>query len=484
LSSSSGWHPVVAVSTTFWGIHMKDSTTRYLPLLLVAIFSLGSGCASLPTVSKVIDDAPSAANAPQISSTKGPLSATKSQNIMAGLKRSVASTDLLERYSAVLESVTKSPLTNGNKVSLLADGQATYEAMFKAIENAKDHINMESFIFEDDETGRKFADRLLQKQAEGVQVRLIYDSVGSMNTPAAFFQKLRDAGIQVVGFNPLSPLEDRDDWGLTHRDHRKILVADGKVAIIGGVNISRVYSSVPHRRKKSGKTPIHWRDTDIQIEGPAVAELQRLFLGTWLKQKGPVLADAVHFPQPKEMGKALVSVIGSAPGETNRIPFVAYVTAISFAEHSVHLTNSYFIPDEQTEKALTDAAERGVDVQLILPGVTDSKVALFAQRHHYARLLKSGVQLFEHSDSLLHAKTAVIDGVWSTVGSTNLDFLSLLNNDEVNAVVLSKEFAGQMEEMFKKDRAQSKRIRLEDWKNRPLLPRVEEWFINLFMRWL
>ncbi len=168
----------------------------------------------------------------------------------------------------MVESVTESPLTKGNKVTLLADGQATYAAMFKAIENAKDHINLESYIIEDDETGRKFADLLLQKQAEGVQVNVIYDSVGSMNTPASFFQRLRDGGIQVVEFNPINPLKARGNWGLTHRDHRKILIVDGKVAIIGGINISKVYSSSPFKRKQDEKAPIHWRDTDIQIEGP------------------------------------------------------------------------------------------------------------------------------------------------------------------------------------------------------------------------
>jgi len=403
---------------------------------------------------------------------------------MAGLKRSVEPTDLVERYSAVVQSVTDSPMTKGNKVTLLADGVATYAAMFQAIEGAKDHINLESFIFENDEIGRKFAQRLLQKQAEGVQVRLIYDSVGSINTTALFFQRLRDAGIQTVEFNPLNPLEDRDEWGLTHRDHRKILIADGKLAILGGVNISQVYSSAPHRRKAGAKAPIHWRDTDILIEGPSVAELQKLFLGTWVNQKGPALSGSHFFPALQEKGKALVRAVGSSPGESNRIPFVVYVAAISFSEHSVHLTNSYFIPDAQTEKALMDAAGRGVDVKLILPGVTDSKVALYAQRYHYARLLKAGVQISEHSSSLLHAKTAVIDGIWSTVGSTNLDFLSLLSNDEVNAVVLNKEFAGEMEQMFAKDLADSKPVLWKDWKERPLLPRVGEWLLNLFVRLL
>jgi len=456
----------------------------FLFFLLVSILSPVYGCATLPNVSEKIDEAPTAKKPPQIVSSKGLLSPPKSKAIMERLKLSVDPTDILERHIVVVESVTESPLTKGNKVTLLADGQATYAAMFKAIENAKDHINLESYIVEDDETGRKFADLLLQKQAEGVQVNVIYDSVGSLKTPASFFQRLGDSGVQVVEFNPINPLKANEKWGLTHRDHRKILIIDGKVAIAGGINISEVYSSRPFRRKQDRKTPIHWRDTDIQIEGPAVAEFQKLFLDTWQKQKGPELSGENYFPELKESGNALVRVIGSTPGQDNRVPFIVYVSAITFAEHSIHMTNSYFIPDDQTVKALADAARRGVDVKLILPGITDSQMALYAQRYHYSGLLKSGVKIYEHSNSLLHAKTAVVDKVWSTVGSTNMDFLSLLNNDEVNAIILSQEFAAEMEKMFAGDLENSRHIQWVEWKKRPLLPRIREWFLNLFIRWL
>jgi cardiolipin synthase len=456
----------------------------FLFFLFVSILSLSNGCATLPDVSEIMDEAPTGQEPRPIDSSKGLLSPQKSKAIMERLKNSVEPTDILERHTAVVESVTDSPLMKGNKVVLLADGQATYAAMFKVLQNAKDHINLESYIIEDDEVGRKFADLLLQKQAEGVQVNLIYDSLGSMNAPAAFFQRLRDGGIQVVEFNPLNPLEAKRKWGLTHRDHRKILIADGKVAIMGGINISEVYSSSPFKRKKHEKAPIHWRDTDIRIEGPAVAELQKLFFDTWLQQGGPELAGRNYFPELNEAGNALVRVVGSTPGETNRIPFIMYVSAITFAEHSIHMTNSYFIPDDQIVKALTDAAERGVDVKIILPGITDSQLALHAQRYHYAVLLKSGVKIYERNTSLLHAKTAVVDQVWSTVGSTNMDFLSLLNNDEVNAVILSKEFAVDMENMFVTDLEESRQIHWEEWKRRPILPRIRAWFVNLFIQWL
>ena len=462
---------------------MKSRLSTYV-FLVVLFTGQAVNCASLPKVSEVIDEAPNARTQRQIVSSRGLLSPQQSKALIDRMKRSVDPTDILGRHTAVVESVTDSPLTKGNRVTLLADGQAAYAAMFTAIKAARQQINLESYIIEDDATGRKFADLLLKKQAKGVQVNIIYDSVGCMNTPAAFFQRLRDGGIQVVEFNPVNPLNALKDWELKQRDHRKMLIADSKTAIIGGINISKVYSSSPLKRKRKANSPIHWRDTDILIEGPAVAELEKLFHDTWLKQKGPKLSLA-NYPQGrKEKGNALVRVVGSTPGETNRIPFIVYVSAISFADHSIHLTNSYFIPDEQILKALVDAARRGVDVKIILPGITDSKLALYAQRHYYAELLQAGVKIYEHKSSLLHAKTAVIDKVWSTVGSTNLDFLSLLSNDEVNAIILSREFAVEMEKMFVSDLAGSSQIQREQWENRPLLHRVREWFVNLISRFL
>ncbi|MBN1663198.1 MAG: cardiolipin synthase [Deltaproteobacteria bacterium] len=458
--------------------------TFFLYILFVAILISGMGCATLPNVADKIDEAPSAKATQPIVSSKGLLSLRQSKAIMDRLKRSVDPTDILERHLAVVESVTESPLMKGNKVVLLADGKGAYAAMFKAMESAKDHIHLESYIIEDDETGRKFADLLLQKQEEGVQVNIIYDSFGSMNTPAAFFQRLSDGGIQIVEFNAINPLKAGGKWGLTHRDHRKILIVDGKVAIMGGINISKVYSSSPLRRRQDKKAAIHWRDTDIQIEGPAVAEFQKLFLDTWRKQKGAALSERNYFPDLKESGKALVRVVGSTPGETNRIPFMMYVSAISFAEHSIHMTNSYFIPDEQIVKVLADAATRGVDVKILLPGTTDSQLAFYAQRHYYSGLLKSGVKLYEHSTSLLHAKTAVIDEVWSTVGSTNMDSMSMLTNDEVNAVILNKEFAVEMEQMFVRDLADSRQIQRDEWNKRPVFEKARSWFVHLFSRWL
>ena len=225
-----------------------------------------------------------------------------------------------------------------------------------------------------------------------------------------------------------------------------------------------------------------WRDTDVQIEGPAVAEFQKLFLDTWQRQKGATLSGRNYFPDMKEQGNTLVGVLGSTQGETNRTTFIMYVAAITFAENSLHMTNAYFAPDSQIIKALTDAAKRGVDVKIILPGTTDRSLALYAGQYHYSDLLKSGVKLYKRRNVLLHAKTLVIDGVWSTVGSTNMEWWSFSSNDEVNAVILSREFATEMEKMFAADLAESDQIRLEEWKKRPLLLKIREWFSHLLAR--
>jgi cardiolipin synthase A/B len=455
-------------------------------LLLASLGTFGGGCATLPNVAGMMEGLSTTQRPPQITSAKGLLSPKQSKALMERLERSVGATDILERYTAVLESVSESPLAKGNKVTLLADGPAIYAAMFKAVENASDHINLETYIMEDveDETGRKFADLILRKQAEGIQVNLIYDSVGSYTTPVSLFQRLRDGGIQVVEFNPINPIKARGKWRLAKSDHRKMLIVDGKVAITGGVNISQVYSSSPSARGEGKEAQMPWRDTDVQIEGPAVAEFQKLFLATWGKQKGATLSPRNYFPDLKEEGNALVGVLGSTPGEANRITFIMYVTAITFAETSLHMTNAYFVPDPQTAEALVETARRGIDVKIILPATTDSTLAQYAGEYFFSDLLKSGVKLYRRRNALLHAKTLVIDGVWSTVGSTNMDFWSFSSNDEVNAVILNHTFALDMEKMFARDLAESDQVQWDEWRRRPLHLKIREWFSHLLAHWL
>jgi len=457
---------------------------RKPPILFLSLFSLlaFSGCASLP---KVEDFESSSLNQPpKIIGPQGQLSPKTSKAVIERLEQQAEPTDILQKHATLMESVSGSPLTLGNKVTLLVDGPAAYAAMFKAIQNAKDHINLETYIFDDDEIGQRFAGLLLQKQTEGVQVNLIYDSIGCLSTPFAFFQRLRDSGVQTLEFNPVHPLKVFRKRFLTHRDHRKILIVDGTIAFTGGVNISRVYSKSPSGVSHDATSQGSWRDSHVQIEGPAVAEFQKLFLDTWTREKGPELSKREYFPTLQKKGNDLVQAAGSTPGQRNRITFIMYVSAINYAENSIHLTNSYFAPDRQTIKALASASKRGVDVKIILPGNSDIGLTFYAGRSHFTRLLKSGVKLYERRGAVLHAKTAVIDDVWSTIGSTNMDLWSFLRNDEVNAIILGRDFASEMRAMFERDLEESDQIHLEQWKKRPLKERMREWFSRLLAHWL
>jgi cardiolipin synthase A/B len=462
-----------------------NKNTPFHSLLWILILFVLLGCASLPKVKDVVHEPIDAEKPPTIIGSHGLLSPKASKAVIDRLKQKSGSEDLLNLYVSLMEEISGSPLVVGNSVKLLIDGPATYAAMFAAIQDARDHINFETFIFEEDEVGRRFANLLLKKQAEGVQVNLIYDSLGSLNASAAFFQRLQEGGIQTLTYNPVTPLIV---WGprVTHRDHRKILIVDGRVAFTGGVNISGVYSKSLSGRTQDEKMPESWRDTHVQIEGPAVAEFQRLFLDTWAREKGPELPKREYFPTLKQEGKDLVQVIGSTSGQPNRNTYMMYLSAITFSETFIHLTNPYFVPDRETVKALTGVAKRGVDVKLILPGAgaTDEGLVFYAGRSYYTHLLESGVKLYELGGTILHAKTAVIDGVWSTVGSTNLDLWSFLRNDEVNAVILSKDFASQMEAMFEKDLSDSKQILIEQWEQRSPLERLREGIARLFAHWL
>ncbi|MEO6291652.1 MAG: phospholipase D-like domain-containing protein [Burkholderiaceae bacterium] len=227
-----------------------------------------------------------------IEGARGPLSAQQSKIILEGLRRNGKDLDVLGRHLALEEAIVGTPLSTGNQVTLLQDGPATYRAMYAAILEAKDHINMETYAMDDDEVGQRFAQILIEKQQQGIQVNLIRDSAGTLNTPNEFFQKMTDRGVNVLEFNPLNPLISRKDWTLNHRDHRKLLIVDGSTAFLGGINISSVYSggsfSQSSRKKSNGS--LAWRDTDLQLKGPVVAEFQKLFLSTWEKQKGQALA--------------------------------------------------------------------------------------------------------------------------------------------------------------------------------------------------
>ena len=451
---------------------------------LLACMLVQAGCSTLPTI---VPDLARHRGAPvQLEGAAGPLSPERSRAILERIASKGQPTDIFDRHLALEEAITGSPLTVGNDVLLLQDGPGTYRAMLEAIESATDHINLETYILEDDEVGQQFAQALIAKQRQGVQVNVIRDSVGTLGTPAEFFRKLTDAGIRVLEFNPVNPLAARRDWALNQRDHRKLLIVDGRTAFLGGINISSVYSggsSSRGRRARPDGAP-GWRDTDLRLRGPVVAEFQKLFLATWVSQKGEPLAVRNWFPPPERVGRQVVRAIGSSPDEPFSLIYATLLSAIGSAETSVHLTNAYFVPDPQLLAALEAAAQRGVDVTLILPAKTDSWLVFHAGRRSYERLLRAGVRIFERRGPILHSKTALIDGVWATVGSTNLDWRSFLHNHELNAVVLGKIFGRQVEAMFDKDLRASDEITLAAWTRRPLRMHVQESLARVWEYWL
>ena len=454
-------------------------------VLLAALAMLGlSCCARLPTI--VPDLSQPRGRPVQLKGAGGPLSAAQSKAILQDLAKRSPQSGIFDRHLALEEAIVGSPLSIGNQVLLLQDGPATYHAMLSAIQTARDHINMETYIFDDDEVGQHFAEALLAKQRQGVQVNLIRDSVGTRGTPAAFFQRLADGGIRVLEFNPMNPLVARKEWELNQRDHRKQLIVDGRIAFLGGINISSVYSGgSSHKGMPARPAGIPaWRDTDLQLQGPVVAELQKMFLATWTAQKGEPLSARNYFPKPVSAGRQVVRAIGSSPDEPYSLIYATLLSAIGSAETTVHLTNAYFAPDPQLLATLEAAAARGVDVKLILPSQTDSWLVFHAGRGYYEQLLKAGVKIYERRDVILHSKTALVDGVWATVGSTNLDWRSFLHNYELNVVVLGDEFGQRVRAMFDKDLAASDIITLEQWQRRALHLRLKEIFARVWEYWL
>ena len=451
-----------------------------LGLLLFLVLLAAYGCSSLPRI------VPGLSTAPRLpvplQGAHGPLSAAQSKAVLDKLASRSPKTGIFERHLALEEAIAGGPLTTGNAVQLLQDGPATYQAMLAAIAGARDHIHMETYIFDDDAVGQRFVQALIDKQRQGVQVNLIRDSVGTMGTPAALFQRLTDSGVVVLEFNPLNPLMARKDWELNQRNHRKLLIVDGRTAFLGGINISSVYSGGSTRTPKQGE--LAWRDTHLQLQGPVVAELQKLFLDSWASQKGPALAPRNWFPPPEQVGSLVVRAIGSSPEEPFSQIYATLLSAIGAAETSVQITNAYFAPDPQLLDALEAAVARGVAVTLILPSETDSWLVFHTGRSYYERLLRAGVKIYERQGAILHSKVALVDGVWATVGSTNLDWRSFLHNHELNAVVLGEAFGQQVQALFARDLAASKAVLLEDWLQRGLPLQLKEWFSRQWEYWL
>jgi len=441
---------------------------RFIFLLVLAA-SL-AGCASVPSVDGVIDRVP---KGPQtVVGARGPLSPAQSKAV---IERLGAQSDLLQRHLAIEQEVAGAPLSVGNRTQLLHDGPETFHAMFAAMKKARRNIYLEYYIFENVESDHThLVDLLTKKAREGVSVAVIYDSYGSVDTPQDVFDKLQAAGVELLGFHPLT-----DVTAINDRDHRKILAVDNRTAIVGGVNLYTVYQAHPHSRMvaSDGANPDTWHDTDLEIEGPAAAELQQVFVDHWQDEQGPPLKAVVKRPPPAS-GNQAVRIIASDHDDTIPRYYATIISAIRNAEKSIWISAAYFVPTEEEKHDLIAAAKRGVDVRLLLPGNSDEPMAQAVGRANYGDLLEAGVHIFEEQDGMLHSKWATIDGVWSVVGSSNFDHRSILFNDEVDAVVLGRETAAQLQSLFGKEVAKAKPVTLEAWGHRPF----EERFRELYSR--
>jgi cardiolipin synthase len=369
---------------------------------------------------------------------------------------------------------------DGNQVTLLRDGKEAYPAMLEAIAGAREQVLLEMYWFGSDRAGRRFAAALLAARERGVEVALLYDAVGSRDTDPSLFEELRTGGCTVVEFGPLVPWRARfRPEGLTRRDHRKILVVDGEVGFTGGINVADEW--LPKEDGGAG-----WRDDMVRVQGPAVRGLVSMQRAAWRRAGGPPLGDTPGFERggrPHGTDQ-MVRILGESYLRNRRQISRAYVAEIERARERAWVENAYFVPDRRVRRALRRAAQRGVDVRIIVPGVCDVEFVRVASRATWGSLLSRGVRLFEYQRGVLHSKSAVIDGRWSTVGTFNLDYLSLRSNLEVNVAVLDARFGEQMEQSFELDLVDSKEVDVEAFRGRSLGSRALEQIAYRFRKLL
>ncbi|MEM7138955.1 MAG: cardiolipin synthase [Myxococcota bacterium] len=372
-------------------------------------------------------------------------------------------------------------LVSGNRVTLLRDGEHAFPAMLEAIEHAEHEILLEMYWFGSDRVGRTFAEALSRRAEAGVSVRVIYDAVGSVQSDGRMFAKMRSAGCEVEQYNPIAPWRRRFRIGvINHRDHRKLLVVDRAVGFTGGVNLGDEWAPV----SEGGEG---WRDDTIRIEGPAVQQMRSIFVDGWNRITQPQTSDRPSMPAPEhapDSSGIRVRVLANHFFRDRRAIRRAYLRRIASATRSVRITNSYFIPDARIRRVLRQAAERGVDVRVIIPGKSDSFPARYAARRLYGRLLRAGIRLYEWHRSVLHSKTAIVDGDWCTVGTYNLDYRSWRFNLEVVAAVEDATVAGALERQFNEDLALAHEVSYDDWKRRPVAIRMLDRLFYMFRKML
>jgi cardiolipin synthase len=361
-------------------------------------------------------------------------------------------------FFPTLEAYASAPIVGGNRVDLLLNGEQIFPAKVEAIRSATRSISYAQYFYEDGPVAREIAEALAERCRAGVGVNVLLDAFGTLGMPGEFVDLMKDAGCHVAYFRPLYRVWPRGKTN--NRNHRRVLVADGRVAITGGSGVSLKWMG-------NGRTEDHWRDTDVRIEGPAVTYVQGAFAENWLEATGTVLGGDAYFPAPvAPKGQVYVQVVRSSPTGGSFAIYTAFLLAIASARRSLYVTNPYFVLDEKMTEALLAAHQNGARVVVLVPGKIDHNIVRQASRADFGRLLKAGVEIYEYRAALLHAKTMVIDGVWSTIGSTNLDNRSFALNDELNVIFYSRPVAERLEQVFREDLSRSQRVTYEAWAKR------------------
>ncbi len=377
-------------------------------------------------------------------------------------------------FQAAAEAITSSPIARGNRAEILINGDEIFPAFIETISGAKESVNLLTYVYWHGEIAREIADAVCERANAGVEVNVLFDAVGSAKMGRELTRQMRDAGVNLAIFRPPKPYAIRR---LNNRTHRKLCIVDGKVGLIGGVGIADEWTG-------HAQDPDHWRDTHVRVRGPVVRGLQGAFAENWLEATGDVLVGPLYLPklEPIEGGCAMQLVRSSAGvGDTN--VEALYFLAIACARSTLHLTAAYFAPRPAFIEALCDAAERGVDVRLLVPGEhIDKPFVRKAGRGTYDELLRCGVRIFEYCPTMLHAKALAIDGRWSSVGSVNFDNRSFQLQDEATLCVSSESFTAALDAQFKRDLERSEEIDLDRWRERSLRAKANERLLTLARR--
>ena len=360
---------------------------------------------------------------------------------------------------------SKALLTSKNKVEILHNGADTFSSILEALRHAQSHIHLEYYIYEDDEIGNEIANVLIEKAGEGVEVRFIYDDVGSWGLKKPFIRKLENAGIEVWPFMPVRlPLFTHR---INYRNHRKILIVDGVIGYVGGINVADKYI---HGEKEVG----FWRDTHIKLEGDAVQSLQAVFLTDWFFVSQNSINDTRYFPSHSIEDRHLVQITASGPDSDWASIMQTYFMAIVTAAQHIYISTPYFIPNESILTALKTAALSGVEVKILLPGRSDVSIHLWSSMSFVTGLLRAGAEIYIYKKGFNHGKLLMVDGIFGSVGTANMDLRSFDKNFEVNALLYDEPAVLQLEEAFLDDLTFSKKLELEEFEKRPVQKKIKE----------